>query len=68
MAYRSPAGQAILFALLYAITEPCGEDIGGDFKGVVAVNRLYGTIDALIDAVKAFFKELTEPEALTLAA
>ncbi|NLB72749.1 MAG: hypothetical protein GX795_01785 [Firmicutes bacterium] len=44
------------------------EQIWWRLKGVVAANRLYGTIDALIDAVKAFFKELTEPEALTLAA
>lgn len=35
-------------------------------KGVVAANRLYGTLDVLIDAV--FFKELTESEALTPAA
>lgn len=37
-------------------------------KGVVAANRLYGTLDALIDAVEKSFKELTEAEAPTLAA
>ena len=44
------------------------EKIWWRLKGVVAANRLYGTLDALIDTVKAFFKELTESEALTLAA
>jgi hypothetical protein len=37
-------------------------------KGVVAANRLYGSLDVLIDAVEAFLKELTESQALTLAA
>jgi hypothetical protein len=44
------------------------EKIWWRLKGVVAANRLYGTLDALIDDVEAPFKELTESEALTLAA
>ncbi|MGI5927225.1 MAG: IS630 family transposase [Thermacetogeniaceae bacterium] len=44
------------------------EKIWWRLKGVVAANRLYGTLGALMDAVEAFFKELTESEALTLAA
>ena len=34
---------------------------------IVAANRLHGTVDALIDAVKTLFELLTTSEALTLA-
>lgn len=44
------------------------EKIWWRLKDVGAANRLHGTLDAFIDAVEAFFKELTESEALTLAA
>lgn len=44
------------------------EKIWWRLKAVVAANRLHGTMDALIDAVKTFFELLTASEALTLAA
>ena len=44
------------------------EKIWWQLRGVVAANRLYGTLDALIDVVEMSLKELTESEALTLAA
>lgn len=44
------------------------EKIWWRLKAVVAANRLYGTMDALIDAVKTFFELLTTSETLTLAA
>lgn len=44
------------------------EKIWWRLKAVVAANRLYGTMDALTNAVKTFFKLLTTSEALTLAA
>jgi hypothetical protein len=44
------------------------EKIWWRLKAIVAANRLYGTMDALIEAVETFFKLLTASEALTLAA
>ncbi|NPV54810.1 MAG: hypothetical protein HPY71_15060 [Firmicutes bacterium] len=44
------------------------EKIWWRLKAVVAANRLYSNMNALIDAVKTFFKELKASEALTLAA
>lgn len=44
------------------------EKIWWRLKAVVAANRLYGTMDALIRAVETFFERLTTSEVLTLAA
>lgn len=44
------------------------EKIWWRMKGVVTANRLYGSIDNLIEAVDAFFEDLSASDALTLAA
>jgi len=44
------------------------EKIWWRLKAVVAANRLYGTMDALICAVETFFERLTTSEVLTPAA
>ena len=44
------------------------EKIWWRLKAVVAANRLYGTMDALIEAVEEFLAQSTTPEVLRLAA
>ena len=44
------------------------EKIWWRLKGQVAANRLHGSIDALVDAARAFFASFTPEAALQLAA
>jgi hypothetical protein len=37
-------------------------------KGQIAANRLYGSIQALLEAVDVFFREMSPERALTWAA
>ncbi len=44
------------------------EKVGWRLKAVVAANRLHGNIDALVEAVHAFFASFTPADARRLAA
>jgi transposase len=58
---------------LYYLPKYCShlnpvEHIWRQLKGKLAADRLYGSIEVLLDTVKAFFKEMTPERALAWAA